>query len=324
MNGDLLQSLISSGLKAPDASRVAESLDVAFASPSQVTDAIAEAATADQKQVAAVAAAAALAAVGAASAAEAAAAAAGATASVAASSPASVDLYGRDAFLTGSLRASGVLVSGVASLGGGVVVSQGAQVSGDMQCLGTLTIGGAVNWGGLRQPASVEVLTFATANGGSQVFVRRANVAVLNNYGDAAPGQLSFELQGASLPSCVTSVGSTAVTVVSGVSSSAQTAVVTAISVSQNVVATITTSPKAVVTKVECNTDGTISVTKETVYVVTAVSDASVQAVSQFSGATIYGMGAISGKTIYSIDSISSHTQAVFAPSSSGLKITAS
>lgn len=91
------------------------------------------------------------------------------------------DLSAGAANFSGALVASGPFVSSVAAR------FDGTNVFG-----GPISLQGPVDWGGIREPSAVEVISFVSAGGGSVVQVQRKQVAVLNEYGDSA-GALSFK-----------------------------------------------------------------------------------------------------------------------------------
>lgn len=215
----------------------------------------------------------------------------------------------------------------------GLVSSKGGQFAGDNTFLGPVTISGRMFWGGERRPANVQVLTFASA-GNNQVFLRRSNVAVLNDYGDAAPGVLTYSLPvlpvaktfltdlsatssyvvcnniteatlNASLISCVTQVQTSAVSVVTEASSGGVSVVTELITNPQTVVTQVLTSGISVLTAVTFDASNcAITQTGTTVYGVVTVNDTAVNQVTSVAGATVQQIKIFSGKTINAVSTV--------------------
>lgn len=101
-------------------------------------------------------------------------------------------------------RAMSVSAPLVAS--GGLVSKGGAQFSGSNLFDGPVTLAGPVNWDGERRPATVEVLSFASASG-NVVRLGRQQISVLHDHGDASPGSLTFSLASLVATSVITKVG---------------------------------------------------------------------------------------------------------------------
>lgn len=105
-----------------------------------------------------------------------------------------------------SITPEAMSVSAPLVASGGLVSKGGAQFSGSNLFDGPVTLAGPVNWGGERRPATVEVLSFASASG-NVVRLGRQQISVLHDHGDASPGSLTFSLASLVATSVITKVG---------------------------------------------------------------------------------------------------------------------